>query len=117
MPTAPECSEAELPELGGFPFVGCVPCGRNVMAYAALAGVELVHVCSICGSVGAATFFDRSSLDELGLTIAARPVLEAKTPKKSGCSKGCSASRAPGTDKGESSSGGCGSSCSCSKAA
>lgn len=112
--------------LMGFPFVACVRCARDVLAYASLvAGADgqeqVAYVCSVCATVGPTRWAERSSLDELGLTIAQRPILEPKMPKKkSGCAKGCSSSRAPKSAGGaepleaSSSGGGCGGSCSCS---
>jgi hypothetical protein len=112
--------------LMGFPFVACVPCARDVLAYAALVAdsdgsEQVAYVCSVCATPGLTRWAERSSLDELGLTIAQRPILEPKMPKKkSGCAKGCSSSRAPKSAGGSepteatSSGGGCGGSCSCS---
>lgn len=100
---------------GGFPFVACRTCARDVVAYAALVDGEVAYVCSVCGGGGQVEFAERSALDALGLTVAARPILEPKVPKKGGCSKGCKSSRQPGgsANAGDEASS-CGGSCSCS---
>lgn len=114
-PEASDSDWSEVADPGAFPLINCQACGGERLAFVDLAmtdaGEALSHLCSSCGAAAEPhRYVDDSVLSAFGLKVAAARQVEAKSPKKSGCSNGCgcSTSRAEDAAKGAAKAKSCG---------
>jgi hypothetical protein len=94
-----------------FPLVHCAACGAERLGFRELdERGDLALVCALCATPGPLSrWVDDSVLSAQGLRVRAKDPVEAKTPKKTGCSNAGTCSSSRSGEGGGCSSGSCGS--------